>query len=541
MAEDLSISFKIDSKEAEAGLAAVEKTVGALSSTLKTQLEPSAQAAYDAFERLAKAQGPRAIQKGLVDATIAMEGFKAAADKAAASGQAMPAKVGQAIKAMQADIDAGSKKLGQLKDTMGDVASRANQAGQSFEYLKGAGGGVSGMMSALESSSSGALSAIGKLGIATIGVVGIFGTATMAGKALGEQITKTADSYQKLVDAGTKLRVDTEKTRLAMEAAAKGLIQHGASFAETVRNYDRFIVSQGRVRDEVDKFGKTLAGLNVPKTFNEIENAALAMDAELSGAFKRSAKEGLEWSIKNEKALKDVMEEYRHFGEAVPEHIRKGIDAVDEFNAASKRMAEDQKRVNAETVQIFVDGQKAIAQALRDAAEAARDMAAAIAEEKAAFDAHTAVIDAAIQKTKEFEAAQREGIAFQGQATIIQIQAIEATQEQTDALIELFKAQNSYNDALAHALTAVDQWNNYLAILVDSYQSGTTSLLAYKEALTMFLTQLQQNFGTATGKAKEGLESVIDAVRRLIETAGQGGLSTDQTMGGSLDREMNKP
>jgi chromosome segregation ATPase len=180
------------------------------------------------------------------------------------------------------------------------------------------------------------------------------------------------------------------------------------------------------------------------------------------------------------------------------------------------------------------------AERTRDAAVAMKEMNAEADRQTAAIQKRNDAIDAATQATSDFAAAQREGIAFQGQATTIQIQAIKATAEQTAALVELLKAQNTYNDSLQNALTAVDQWNNYLAILTDSYKNGATSLLAYRQALEMFLTQLQQNFGTATGKAKEGLDSVIAAVQKLINTAGAGG-SADQSMSGALNRALNKP
>lgn len=189
-------------------------------------------------------------------------------------------------------------------------------------------------------------------------------------------------------------------------------------------------------------------------------------------------------------------------------------------------------------------------------AEAALNMALSIQKDVAAAGAR-AVGDDAESMTKAANAAANlrskiealdeaqshsatttaEGIQVSGQAQIIQIQAVAATKAQTDALIALLKEQNAYNDSVAHSLTVVDQWNNYLAILVSSYQNGATSLLAYRQALQMFQVQLEQTFAGATGKAKEGLDAMIQAIEKLIATAGAGPApSSDQSPTGALNR-----
>ena len=151
-------------------------------------------------------------------------------------------------------------------------------------------------------------------------------------------------------------------------------------------------------------------------------------------------------------------------------------------------------------------------------------------------------IEATIEAQTHSATTTQAGIQVAGAASIIQIKTIAATKEQTQALKDLLIAQNAYTAGVAKSLDTVAQWNNYLAILVDSYQNGSTSLLAYRQALQMFQTQLEQMFIGATGKAKSALEEMIATIQKLINTAGAGGSpSTDHSLSGELNRKLNKP
>jgi hypothetical protein len=182
------------------------------------------------------------------------------------------------------------------------------------------------------------------------------------------------------------------------------------------------------------------------------------------------------------------------------------------------------------------------AERTRDAALALKEMNAEADRQTAAIQKRNAEIDAAITETQNFAAAQREGIAVQGQATVVSITLASATKEATAALVEMLKAQNSYTDSLQKTLSIATGWSDYLANLVDAYQSGMTSILQYKLALENFLHTLETQFATATGKAKAALEEMIATVQKLINTAGAGPApSTDFSAGGMLNKQFNKP
>jgi chromosome segregation ATPase len=166
----------------------------------------------------------------------------------------------------------------------------------------------------------------------------------------------------------------------------------------------------------------------------------------------------------------------------------------------------------------------------------------AIEENNKAIKDRNASIEAAQKADSDFAEAQKNGIVFQGQATTVMLTMAVATKEQTDALIKLLQAQNAYSDSVANTLTVASGWRDYLAELADSYNSGATSLINYKNALVAFATQLEQTFAGATGKAKDALNDMIATIQKLIETAGSGGGGPiDTSVTGQLNRMFNTP
>jgi hypothetical protein len=182
-------------------------------------------------------------------------------------------------------------------------------------------------------------------------------------------------------------------------------------------------------------------------------------------------------------------------------------------------------------------------------AEKQSRLAAATAEANKEFDAQTAkinarnaAIDAATTAQSNFDAAQANGIAFEGQATEVLMTVTAATQAQTDALVALLKAQNAYTDAVANTLTVAKGWNDYLATLADSYKTGAIDLIQYKQSLEDFQTQLEQTFSGATGNAKKQLDAMTQAIQTLINTAGAGNAGMgDTSITGQLNNAFNKP
>lgn len=196
-------------------------------------------------------------------------------------------------------------------------------------------------------------------------------------------------------------------------------------------------------------------------------------------------------------------------------------DAEAKRDAALKQLAADE--------QFFKEQIQGHAKAIEDVSAAMKS---------AAYNA--TVYDAAMQGNT---ASTKDGITAYGtSAQIINFVLAPATKAATDALVEMMKAQNAYTDSLQHTLSIATGWSDYLANLLDAYNSGTSSILQYKLGLENFLHTLETQFSSATGKAKAALEEMIATVGRLIATAGAGPLpSTDYSYGGALNKQFNKP
>jgi hypothetical protein len=185
----------------------------------------------------------------------------------------------------------------------------------------------------------------------------------------------------------------------------------------------------------------------------------------------------------------------------------------------------------------------------KDEIQNQKDLAAATAAANAEFDkqaaavkARNAAIDQSTQTQQNFSEAQTNGIAVEGQAKAVYMQVTAATQAQTDALVALLKQQNAYNASVANTLTVAKGWNDYLATLADSYKAGSIDLIQYKQSLEDFQTQLEQTFAGATGKAKDAITSMTQAIQVLINTAGAGNAGTgDTSITGQLNNAFNKP
>ena len=198
------------------------------------------------------------------------------------------------------------------------------------------------------------------------------------------------------------------------------------------------------------------------------------------------------------------------------------------------QVADAAMKLAAAEKQLAADTQFAKEQAAGHA-RAVENTSAAIAS--AAYN--TTVYSAALQGNS---ADTQDGIAVWGQATSAALTLAKATAEQTKELTDLLTTQKLYTAELQNALAVVPEWSDYLANLVDSYKSGAAGILQYKTALEDFLHTLETQFATATGKAKDALNTMIATVGQLIATAGAGGQGApDTSYGGALNKAFNKP
>jgi hypothetical protein len=141
-----------------------------------------------------------------------------------------------------------------------------------------------------------------------------------------------------------------------------------------------------------------------------------------------------------------------------------------------------------------------------------------------------------------------DGIAVGGQGAVMNLTLSKATDAETASLKALLETQNAYNTAAANALTVAQGWNDYLAELKASFDSGAMSVMAYKQALEDFETQLSTEFPGAVGNAKAALTSMMGVLNTLIATAGAGaagagdvGQAGNQSISKQLNNAFNNP
>ncbi|TAK94374.1 hypothetical protein EPO05_06455 [Patescibacteria group bacterium] len=104
---------------------------------------------------------------------------------------------------------------------------------------------------------------------------------------------------------------------------SKGLIVEGASFIETAENAHLWELANNKAREEVDKHGKAIHGLSAPMhaTVESLVFEANRMAADLTGAYRRSAEEGSQWSNASHKDILDVVVDLQLYGKAVPKAL----------------------------------------------------------------------------------------------------------------------------------------------------------------------------------------------------------------------------
>jgi len=209
------------------------------------------------------------------------------------------------------------------------------------------------------------------------------------------------------------------------------------------------------------------------------------------------------------------------------------VTAMDAVAVADLKVAEAKKQLAADT-QFAAEQAAGHARAMQGSAAATKDAANAAADLRSSLEAATEAQTGSATSTAN-------GIQVSGQAKIITMQLAAATAEQTAALVELLKQQNLYTASLQNTLSVATGWSDYLANLKSALDDGTTSILQYKLALANFLNVLETQFPTATGKAKAALQEMIGVVQRLMDTAVGPTGPVDNSYGGALNKQFNKP
>jgi formate dehydrogenase maturation protein FdhE len=95
-----------------------------------------------------------------------------------------------------------------------------------------------------------------------------------------------------------------------------------------------------------------------------------------------------------------------------------------------------------------------------------------------------------------------------------------ATDAQNASLTRQLELMGKLTDAQNAVLDKAKGWKDYLAQLVDGYNTGVESLGVYVEQLGSFRTSLSTLFAGAQGDARAAIQEMIDMINKLMATAG---------------------
>lgn len=470
-----------------------------------------------------------------------MKAFKAATDAAAASGQKIPAGVGASFKAMQADLDSSTAKLGRLRDQMGDVKTRADAMGQGFAQAAASGGSLTSMLGNLEASGGGAAKALSNISLGVVGIAAAFKVGYEAGKAfvelmktLGVDVQVTGKAWAGFAGLLAKITSDPNHKKW-LEDLSHSTENYNKLLEPIQRGLSAVTLAHQALTKEISAQDKVLKALGIE--WHKAGTAAGKVAAEVDAMAKR-----IESATKSGESFRDIAKDNATALDALQKKVDEGRVSWNSLSVSLQNALVANREmlppVNTLTggLQSLTAANNAYKQSLIEAEVAQRAMTAAIAADKAAFDAHTESINAAAAAahtatdTMEtlgsgMEAAAGSSATMTTSLTLVKgvfFEVAAATEAQNKALEDLLRTQNAYGAAIEKTLDIAKGWKDYLAGLADAYRTGAIDLLQYKNRLAEFQTQLQMMFSGATGEARKAIEAMTSAIQTLINTAGGG-------------------
>ena len=293
-----------------------------------------------ALDKMGSTTGIRGLQISIVQASQALDQFKAAGPGA---GQSQADFAAQCSKS-QAQIDASTKSLGGLKQTQLDVAASAKSSGSALENLRGSAGNLDTMFMNMSKTGNSVEKSIGSVGVAA----GIMGMAITGAIAVGERLKQwTEDAYQAW-DRYTKKQEDVAIKAQLLNAAnievSKGLIEQGATVDQTIQRYVAFTVQQGKLSEQARAYITTVAGLKIPPTLDELKAKYDAVMLSVQGALARGGGAANVFYDTNKGAITSTITAYEEGGgriDAATAHI---IKSLDDARSEAAQYAADMKR-----------------------------------------------------------------------------------------------------------------------------------------------------------------------------------------------------
>lgn len=446
-----------------------------------SELAKAADAARQATEELSSVKGPEQLEGALKKGAWASLQLKEELARAAAAGEKIDDATVAALKAVEAQTQSSIDKMSRFRKEMADAGEVSKLGADKLDAAKNAAGGLGNVFDKLEKSSNGTASAIGKVGV-SLGVAGAaIAGAVAAGRELADGIDKLSEKYAKFQQKQIDQKLALQQQEIALRAADRGLIEHGKTIAETVKNYDRYAVAQGNLSENSRKFIEQVAGLKIPPTFEDLDGKVKAIASSFEGAYKRSEEFGDRMLLENASVVEQLVQQFAQIGKEVPEDLRELADALALLKGAGDAASEG----------------------VGAAAGSVMTLQQAVAGATPALDGlRTLVMDAA--KASEVAAAVNKQVAASLQESAAAVAEAEAEQS---------AARDKNTAALAESVAATDAWHQSLTDGMDAWASAGQAM----GPVTVAVRQATEGFVSA-GNA---WEDMIEGIARANDTLGE--------------------
>lgn len=304
-----------------------------------SDLAKAADAARQATEELSSVKGPEQLEGALKKGAWASLQLKDELARAAVAGEKIDDATVAALKAVEAQTQSSIDKMSRFRKEMADAGEVSKLGADKLDAAKNAAGGLGNVFDKLEKSTNTTASSIGKVGV-SLGVAGAAITgAIAAGKELADGIDKLSEKYAKFQQKQIDQKLALQQQEIALRAADRGLIEHGKTIADTIKNYNEYAVAQGNLSENSRKFIEQVAGLKIPPTFEDLDGKVKAIATSFEGAYKRSEEFGDRMLLANASVIEQLVEQYGQLGKEVPEDLRELATALESLKGAGDAAA----------------------------------------------------------------------------------------------------------------------------------------------------------------------------------------------------------
>jgi hypothetical protein len=369
---DVELGISIEPSRAEAGAEVVSRSLDDVKHKAD-ELGPASEKAAASFERLGNIEGIRGLQRGIINSTVSLKELEAEIAKTRAAGGPIPPEMTAQIEQYKLQLEEAKTKLIEFRETQHAVVDemRLGAAGITGPLAEAFSTGLAKMAAytggflLLEEGGKKMWEAL-KLVKETMDKIGDAVTEhrhklaeqaedytnialAMNAASTGEvgyiaRIQQANAIVEEQRNVHSKVQQALKITTDVSLAAAASQTPLGIALEEVTKRVDEDRVALEARRAALEAFSQdndiTVTGLHhfadavkdsvgtVPKTFEEVKNAAEDMAATLRVALQVGTADFLDYAHAYESKFPEILAYYKRHGQEVPENITKAINAL---------------------------------------------------------------------------------------------------------------------------------------------------------------------------------------------------------------------